>query len=274
MSCFLIYNTYMSQWARKRKRNILIVIGIILLIIAAFTFIKVTDVEPTCVDGLQNGTETGIDCGGDCSRLCREEARGLIVWWERPFKVANGVYNTVGYIENQNLYSGLQEMTYEFRLYDKDNILVSQPVQGTTFVEPNKRSAVFQSGITTGENEAYSVFFRVLTVQDWQKVPNEFSYDLFNVGEPVLTNQDTAPKLSAPVENKTFFDFTDIPVVAILYNQKDNAIAASQTYIDAIPQGESQQVFYSWPEPFGDTVSRIEIIPRIDPFLNRALAEG
>lgn len=261
----------MSQWARKRKRKILIAIGLILLIVSALIFIRVTDIEPTCVDGIQNGTETGTDCGGDCIRQCREESRGLIVWWERPFKVANGVYNTVAYIENQNLYSGLQEMQYEFRLYDKENILVTEPIRGTTFVEPNKRSAIFESGINTGENESFSVFFRILSIQDWKNVPSDFSYDLFNVGEPILTNQDTAPKLSASVENKTFFSFDDIPVIAILFNQEDNAIAASQTFIDTISQGDTEQVFYSWPEPFGDTVSRIEIIPRLDPFLNREI---
>lgn len=263
----------MSKWAKKRKKNILIILGIISLILFAFIFIKITDVEPTCVDGIQNGTETGIDCGGDCIRQCSEESKGLIVWWERPFKVANGVYNTVAYVENQNLYSGLQEMQYEFRLYDKENILVSEPVRGRTFIEPNKRSAIFESGINTGENEAYSVFFRILTVQDWKNVPSDFSYDLFNVGEPVLTNQETNPKLTAPVENKTFFSFDDVPVVAILFNQKDNAIAASQTFVDTISQGETEQVFYSWPEPFGDVVSRIEIIPRLDPFLNREIVE-
>lgn len=261
----------MSKWARKRKRNILIVVGVIFLIILGFAFFKINDKEPSCLDGIQNGAESGIDCGGECLRLCEEEARNLIVWWERPFKVANGVYNTIAYVENQNLYSGIEELKYEFRLYDKDNILVSQPVLGTTFIEPNKRSAIFASGITTGENEAYTVFFRVLSTQEWNKVPQDFSYDLFNVGEPVLTNQDTAPKLSAPIENKTLFNFTDIPVVVILYNQKDNAIASSQTFIDVLPQGESTQVFYSWPEPFGDSVSRIEVIPRIDPFLNRTL---
>jgi hypothetical protein len=264
----------MSQWASKRKRNILIVIAIIVLIVASYTVLTVAEKEPTCFDRIQNGTETGIDCGGDCVRVCREEAQGLIIWWERPFKVANGVYNTVAYIENQNLYSGLQKMEYEFRLYDKENILVTQPVTGTTFIEPNKRSAVFASGITTGDNEVFTVFFKVLSLQDWERVPNEFSYNLFNVGEPILTNQDTAPKLSAPVANKTFFDFVDIPVVVILYNQKGNAIASSQTFIDSIPQGQTEQVFYSWPEPFGEAVSRIEIIPRIDPFLNRGLAEG
>ena len=29
---------------------------------------KENTVEPTCTDGIQNGTETGIDCGGNCEK--------------------------------------------------------------------------------------------------------------------------------------------------------------------------------------------------------------
>ncbi len=265
----MVYNKNMSKWSTQRKRRILIVLGIILLGILGFVFFKITNKPPTCVDGKQNGQELGIDCGGGCQRICKSEVRNIVVWWERPFRVAKGVYNAVAYFENQNLESGIRKVDYEFRLYNKENILVTQPKLGTTFIEPNKRSAVFESGITTGDQEAYTAFFKILSVQDWERTDQSFSYTLFQVGEPVLSNQDTAPKLSAPVENKTFFNFTNIPVIAILYNREDNAIAASQTYIDTISQGQKTEVFYSWPEPFGDVVSRIEIIPRIDPFLNR-----
>jgi hypothetical protein len=257
----------MSKWAQKRKRKILIIIGIILSIILFFVFTTITNKEPTCFDGIQNGTETGLDCGGSCAKVCQDEVRNIVVWWERPFKVAHGVYNLVAYLENQNIDSGIKEVNYEFRVYDKDNILISQPRMGTTFIEANKRSAVFESGITTGDKEAYTVFFKISSIQDWKKTNQLFSYSLFNVGEPVLSQQETTPKLTAPIENKSTYNFTDVPVIVVLYNQKGNAIAASRTYIDSIEQGTTKNVFYSWPEPFKETVSRVEVIPRIDPFI-------
>jgi len=247
----------MSKWSVQRKRRILIIFGILTLIILALLFVRIENKKvATCFDGLQNGLETGIDCGGECINVCLEEINNLVVWWERPFKIANGVYNTVAYIENQNLYSGIQELDYEFRLYNRDNILVSQPIKGTTFVEPNKRSAVFASGITTGDSEAYTSFFHINSVQNWTRTNQDYSHSIFSITEPNLTNQDTAPKLSAIVENVSFINLQDIPVVAVLYNKEDNAIAASRTFIDVLDQGTSQQVFYSWPEPFGDTVAR------------------
>jgi len=270
-SSFFVYNKDMSKWAVKRKRRILIVLGIIVLGILSFVLIKINNKPSTCFDQRQNGQEVGVDCGGGCLKICNSEVRNIVTWWERPFKVTENVYNVVAYFENQNLQSGIQEVEYEFRMYDKDNILVSEPRVGKTFIEPNKRSAIFESGITTSGNEAYTVFFKIDSVQEWERTDQSFSYSLFQVGEPVLSNQDTAPKLSAPVENKTFFNFVDVPVVVILYNQDDNAIAASQTYLDKINQGEKTEVFYSWPQPFGEVVSRIEVIPRIDPFINREL---
>jgi hypothetical protein len=269
MSYFFIYNEYMSTWSDKKKRRYIIIIGLIFLIILGFIIIRATDTQPTCFDTLQNGTETGVDCGGECQRFCTEEARNLVVWWERPFKVAKGVFNVVAYVENQNLSAGIEEINYEFRLYNKDNILVGVPRTGTTFIEPNKRSAIFESGIETGEEEAFTVFFKTSSEKNWKRTDPVFSYGLFQVGEPVLINQDTAPKLSAPVENNTEYNFSDIPVVAVLYNQRGNAIAASQTYIDDITQGSTATVYFSWPEAFTDVVSRIEIIPRISPFLSR-----
>lgn len=258
---------YMSKWAEKRKRNILIVLGILFFILVAFLIFSFQNKKPTCFDGVQNGTETGVDCGGDCQRVCRNEVYDLVVWWERPFRVAHGVYNVVAYFENQNLNSGLRKIDYEFRLYNKDNLLVSEPREGTTFIEANKRSAIFESGISTGDSDAYTAFFKITSIQDWEKIDQSFSYNLFHVHEPNLSNQDLAPKISASIENKTLYNFVDIPVIALVYNNRNNAIAASRTYIDTLSQGEKQDVFFSWPEPFNDTVSRIEIIPRVNPFV-------
>lgn len=256
----------MSRWSQKRKRRYLTMIGLVfffMIIVIAFQYFNQ---EASCFDGIMNGQETGIDCGGSCQIVCREEARNLVVWWERPFRVAPGVYNALAYFENQNVESGIRELFYEFRLYDRNNVLITEPVIGSTFIEPNKRSAIFASGIRTGESEAYTTFFRITGVRDWEKTDQAFSYSLFKVAEPVLTEQETSPKLSALVENISYFDFTDVPVIAIVYNQEDNAIAASRTYIDRLDQGEEQTAYFSWPEPFAEAVARIEIIPRVNPF--------
>jgi len=258
----------MSQWADKKRRKILIflILFIVLALILFFTFS--TKKQPTCFDGIQNGTETGIDCGGNCEKTCREEARNIIVWWERPFQVSKGIYNLVAYVENQNLQSGLERLDYEFRVYDKDNVLAAEPRRGSTFVEANKRFAIFEPSVTTGDNEAYTAFFKIIGQSDWKKVNPDFTYNLFQVSKPVLNKLETNPQLSANVKNASTYRFVDVPVVAIIYNHRGNAIATSQTYIDSIGSKEEQEVFFSWPEPFGKDIARVEIIPRVNPFLD------
>lgn len=258
----------MSQWSNKRKKRLLFIIITVVVVVLGIVIYKILDRPATCFDGIENGAETGVDCGGACKLVCQDEVRDIVVWWERPFKVVDGVYNTVAYFENQNLESGIQEIKYEFRLYNYDNVLVSEPIVGTTFIEPNKRSAVFESGIQTGNQEAYTAFFKVSSVQTWEKTDQSFAYNLFEISEPLLTNQDVAPKIQVTLRNVSYQTFTDVPVIAIIYNQRDNAIAASQTYIDQIGQDQEATAYFSWPQPFGDSVSRIEIIPRVNPFKN------
>ena len=257
----------MSRWASRKRKKILIIVGVILLLLFIFTVIHIKNSKkPSCFDGIKNGTETGVDCGGSCQRVCGKETQNLIVWWERPFKVVNGVYNLVAYVENQNLEAGLERLDYEFRVYDKDNILATEPRRGTTFVEANKRFAIFEPSVKTGDREAYTVFFRILSKQDWKKVNPDFRYKFFQIHAPTLTKVRTAPHLKANVENTSLYDFSDVPVTAIIYNHRGNAIAASQTYIDRIQHGETKEVSFSWPESFGNDVARIEIIPRVNPF--------
>ncbi len=256
----------MSKWASKRKRNILIVIFSLFFLFFIIFVISLGKKEPTCFDGIQNGTETGVDCGGNCVKACSDEVNNLIVWWVRPFKVSKGLYNVVAYVENQNLNYGIKNLDYEFRLYDENNVLVSQPVKGSTFVEANKRFAIFEPGISTGDREVYNVFFHFSKSKDWIKVPADLRYSFFQTREPVLTKIHTSPRLSVYVKNTSLYDFIDVPVIAILYDKRGNAIASSRTYIDRINHGEEKQVFFSWPEPFSYKIVRIEIIPRINPY--------
>ena len=268
-SSFLGYTLDMSKWSSKRKGKILLAIGALIVLAIIFAFIQYENAKvPTCFDGIQNGGESGIDCGGTCALQCKVESNNLVVWWERPFEVTNGIYNVVAYFENQNLFSGVRELEYEFRLYDKDNILVTAPVRGTTFVEANKRSTIFEPGIQVGDKDVYTTFFKILNDPDFEKVDADFAYNLFTVTEPTLSQLDTAPKLSANVTNDSFMTFRDVPVTVALYDIENNALAASRTYIDEIKQGETEKIFYSWPEIFegGTGVARIEILPRVNPF--------
>ena len=257
-------------WSQKRQFLIVGVLTAIVLTIAGiFVYKQFFKVEATCFDGKQNGTEIGIDCGGSCARVCEGGARSLVPLWVRPFEVAPGVYTVVAYFENQNTAFGIRELQYEFKLYDRENILVADPYRGTTFVGPNQRTAVLASGIRTGNRVPETAFFNIMEVPVWDATDPVFTTPLVIARNQTYQDLGTSAKITADLENASYFDLRQIPVVAIAYGADGNAFAASQTFVDVLQQGATMPVTFTWLTPFAQAPARIEIIPRIDPFIQR-----
>lgn len=258
------------DWSTRKKLGCMGIVAAVIFLIAGYffyeTFIKIT---PTCFDSKQNQDERGIDCGGICSRVCAMDAKTIVPLWSRIFHVAGDVYSAVAYVENQNVTAGVQKVSYEFRAYDAQNLLVADPVDGTTFVGPNDKTAIFETPIKTGNRIPTSVFFTFTSVPVFATTDAKYRVPQLSSANTKLTNVTTAPKLSADIKNDTLFDYANIPVVAILYDADDNLISASQTLIDAIPQQSSQTVYFTWPAKFDKPVARIEIIPRLNPFIQK-----
>lgn len=255
-------------WTQRRK---FIYSAILVLVIGGttgFFLYKNFKHEPTCFDGKKNALEEGIDCGGGCTRICEGQSRNIVVLWARPFEVAPGVYNVVAYFENQNTSAGIASVQYEFKLYDKDNVLVAEPFRGTTFVGPNQRSAIFASGIQTGNRVPETVFFHFLQQPQWDQVDQTFASPLIIARDQVYQNLGTSAKITATLSNTSFYDLQSLPVVVIAYDAAGNAIASSQTYVERINQGSTVPITFTWITPFEQVPARIEIVPRINPFLS------
>jgi hypothetical protein len=244
-----------------------IVIALAAIIFGYVIYQKFFNIPPTCFDGKQNQDERCIDGGGVCSRVCPMDAKTIVPRWSRVFHTAGDVWSVLAYVENQNTTAGVQKINYEFRVYDSDNVLAGEPVTGTTFIGPNERTAIFESPIKTGNRTPSSVFFKFTSVPDWMTTDKKYTVPQLDSANTDLTNVDKAPKLSADIVNNTLFDYKNVEVVAILYGSDGNAINASSTVIDSIPQQTSQKVYFTWPEKFDKPVTKIEIIPRLNPFI-------
>ncbi len=256
------------DWSTKRKFGCIVMIGAVIAVFVGYMAYKLFfSVAPTCFDNKQNQNERCVDGGGVCARVCPMDARTIVPLWSRVFRVTPGVYSAVAYVENQNPTAGVAQINYEFRAYDENNILAAEPITGTTFVGPNDRTAVFVSPIRTGNRIPKSVFFKWTTVPDWKTVDAKYSVPQLTSANTILTDEKTAPKLSVDIVNNTLFDYKNIQVVAILYGADGNAITASQTIVDTIPQQTTQKAYFTWPTKFDVPVTRIEIIPRLNPFV-------
>ena len=253
------------SWSTRRKFLYLLIVVVVFLLALTYFLYPLFKENPVCTDGKQNGTELGIDCGGICTNLCLSQVHPISISWQRSFPVAPGVYDVIGYVENQNADAGVPNLLYKFKLYDEKNVLVAER-DGKTFIGPNQTTVIFESHIETGKKEPKRVFLEFEEGYQWIKTDPRFEKITFSVKDKNLTGASTTPRLSATISNDSLTDLSNVEVAAILRDSEDNALAVSKTVIDFLPKQTSRDAYFTWLKPFSSPVYRTEIIPRVDPF--------
>lgn len=252
-------------WSDKRKLMYAVTVFLILVLFGGLWYIFFGYEAPSCIDKKQNQSEEGVDCGGPCSIICTAQVTPPLVLWQRVFPLGGGLSNAVAYIENSNTNLGVQEAIYSFRLYDDKNIIVAER-KGRTFIGPNSRFAIIEPRISTGERVPTRAFFEFLSFSNWERTDNLRPPPMF-VRDEKLTNESTLTRLDATLKNGTIVDIDNIDAVAILYDKNENAVAVSSTKVDTLPKEGSVNLVFTWPKIITDDIGRIEVIPRVDPFL-------
>lgn len=253
------------SWSTRRQIIIFSVIIVVVLATLGFFSLPYIFKAPTCTDGKQNQGESGADCGGPCVKVCVSQVNELKIIWTRTFKVTEGVYDTLSYVENQNFDAALKKIIYKFSLYDADNILVAERV-GKTYITPNGKIPIFEGGIRTGERIPRRALFEFAEAPDWIKIPDKASSFSLATSDIKFETVDSRPVVSSTIINKSIYAVSDVEVTAILYDERDNAIAVSRTTIDSLSKGSSQGIVFTWLLPLDKPPARIEIIPRADIF--------
>lgn len=254
-------------WALRRQFFYVIVLVIFLGIIGFLMISPYINKIPSCTDRVQNGNEAGIDCGGSCSKACTFQVDQISILWARTFEVIPGRYNAVAYLENHNKDTAIYKIKYKFRFADKDNIYIGKR-DGETFIPAGGQFAIFEPGIGVGNSIPVFTTFEFSETPVWNTVPeNKLSQLKILVSNIKLEDQNTNPRLSATIKNSSLFTIPEVSVVALLYDEKGNAVSASRTFLDVLGRGESKDINFTWPEPiFGNIVAK-EIIPMYNIFL-------
>lgn len=235
------------------------IVGFLLLTVGLPVYLSLQK-EPTCFDGELNGNETGIDCGGSCALVCKADTAPLNVIWSRAFKVADGYYNVMAYIENLN-FDVQTEIEYTFEVYDKENVLIDDRA-GTAFITESGAVPIFEPGIRTSIREPARTFFRITNTPRWVtggSVPD------IKVESEKATNTSDLPRVDAVIRNDEVYEVFDIEVAAIVYDRNGNAMGASRTIVSRLAPRERKDIFFTWSAPFPLPVGRIELIPRTPP---------
>ena len=250
----------MLTWSTKRKAIYTSVAFAVVLIVIIIPLYFVLYEKPTCFDSERNGDEAGVDCGGSCQILCSFEVIDPIVVWSRAFRVAQNVYSAVAYVENPNINSQAV-VSYEFKFYNDKNVLMATR-SNTAFIPKNKVFAIFEPNIFIDNRTASStavssssattsplrVSFEFTGSPVWSK--NLQASPELAVTKKILSGSDTKPRIDARIENRSSATERRVEVVGIVYDDKENAIGASRTFIDELFGGQGEDIVFTWPLPF------------------------
>lgn len=253
----------MLSWSGQKKTlyilAALIFLGLVFGIPAYFKFFKK---PPSCFDGLLNQDEKQIDCGGVCVKLCLNEAVAPIILFERYFKVADGVYNAVVFVENKNNGLYALRIPYILKLYDKDNVLLAER-PGETFMSSAKTFPIIEYAIDTKEREVAKVTFDFPGDINWKR--GTFNDPRVEIIDKRLIDDKGLPRIKAMLKNNEVYRIQNIPVVAIVYGSDGNLMASSHTLVDEIAGKSETPLIFTWNEAFKETPTKIDIIPRLVP---------
>lgn len=253
------------NWAERRKLTYIALVFLVLGLIAYAVFRQITSVTPTCYDLRKNGDEVGVDCGGTCLQYCPNELANPKVRWVRTFQMTSTVAQSIAYIEHNNATAGAQLVGYTFKLYDEKNTLIIERT-GTTFLGPMGRTAIVETLIPTGNVTVARTTLTFTEPMVWEKIPSTYSQVVVKTDRTLLEPAETGTRLIATLENTARYHFSNVDVVAILYDKDDNAITASKVLVPTLPALTTKTVNFTWPFALPTQAFRTEIVVRFNPF--------
>lgn len=253
----------LSWSARRRLFYASIVLGFIIAVLGALAAFFFLSQEASCSDGIQNQEEVGVDCGGPCRDLCEEQVSPLTTLWSRPIPTQEGRYDAVALIENPNFNAGVSRISYSFKLYDNENVLVAERM-GETYVNPSERFAIVEEGISTGERTARRSLFSFTEKAHFVRVDESDKPDIGTRNTQILDREKDQPRVRTTIVNNSLETIKNIELTALLFDEQDNITTASRTFLEILEGDATREVTFLFPAPLGDIPTRVTIIPRVN----------
>jgi Mg-chelatase subunit ChlD len=244
-----------SFWALKRRLYYGALFASVIGLFSTYIYLTYLYIAPTCFDGVQNATEIGVDCGGACVRICAFTVEPPKVKWARSFKVSDGQYNAVAYVENSNRIAASPEVKYKFTLYDETGLILEKT--GTTILPPDSVYPIFEGRIFTGNRVPTKTFLEIEPPEIWQ--PATSGREQFTIVNRELISADSKPKLNATVRNNSLEEAKEVEVVATIFDAEGTALASSETFVENFGSRSDTEVVFTWPEPLATTMRSCEI---------------
>lgn len=242
-------------WAFWRRVQYIFLLVFLLGAAGAFVYVQYGYTEPTCFDGLLNGDEHDVDCGGSCERICAVEIIPPRVVWAESFRITDGQYNAVAYVENRNTGIGTPKLTYTMTLKDAEGVITERT--GSTVFPPGSVYPLFEGKILTGDRVPTQTIVTFAPTVVWQK--GSLSREQFELKRRDLLQVDTTPRLTAELYNKTLEEARDVEIVATIFDAGKRPLTASRTVVPLFAGRSTETVVFTWPHPISKTVRSCEV---------------
>lgn len=237
----------MGEMGRLTKQ---LIIGGIFLAIALLVVWRVYRVfvpAPTCTDGIRNGQEEGVDCGVICGKLCQAPVRALQNLPVQFIRYGNGSYDALAHLENPNTTYGAPRVDYTLTVADSSGkeLLVRR---GRTYVNPvQPRYLVFPLTGLTGVPASAQLQFAPTDVQ-WAALNVDAAGSVqFAVRGDRLEPASSSFRYQATVLNNSHFDFDQVDVTVLLYDDAGQLAGAGTTILKTLKAGEERGITVDWP---------------------------
>ncbi len=244
-----------AAWAFWRRAQYLTGFATFFLMICGWIYFAYFYQSPSCFDGEQNNGEIAVDCGGSCVRICAVSVSQPTVKWARSFRVTDGLYNAVAYVENSNKEAATPVVNYKFTLYDNAGIIIEK--SGATILPPNGQYPIFEGRIETGRRIPTRTFIEINPPELWQ--PSTVGREEFTIIDRELQDADTKPRLLANVKNNSLEEVTEVELVATIFDSSGTALATSRTFVDNFAARSEKEIAFTWPEPIAKTIRSCEV---------------
>lgn len=252
------------SWASRRRSAYLsgVIIFFIVIIGGPVSYWWISSIPPACAIGKMR--PSGVS-SGSCSQLDPKYLQPVARTgsWARSFKVRDGSYTAVAYVENPNPNAGVERAHYHIGLYDSGNILLAER-EGEMYIMPGSITPVLETGIYTGNRFVVHTYFEITDpTLIWKQV--ESPAEKIKINNQSVSTFDTAPRIDAVARNSALDTIRNLSFVTVLFDTAGNAFAASGTALPELQPGASAPISFSWPGAFSTPLGRIDIIPLLRP---------
>lgn len=259
---------------RLQKQLIIIFVYLLIFSLIGFSVYYIWfRQKPSCFDNIKNQDEEEIDCGGLCISCEVKALRNIEIIWTKAFSVkpfdnaqSEGVYDLAAKIENSSSNYGAEKISFEFKLYDRDDNLIMSK-NGMFFILPNETKYIIEQAVKT--QKSVSKINLVLGAPDWKKLKD------FKKTEVFIKNKQNFPletggfyRVSGEVKNDSPFDFEIVTVDVVLFDNQNQPIGAGKTTINTLVTGEARYFTATWYSPIESEVVSTEAIPETNAFKN------